>query len=127
MRDRRELLITAALALGATLALAIPAAAQAPSPDLAAKKTLTDAASALGMVRGLNRALDVVNMFEYTASGVMADPDGGATASVSRITAGYDYLIPAARVDIEKTAADGKAVRDITVAAGQLAWDEVTP
>jgi hypothetical protein len=111
----------------AVLALATRAPAQAPSADLAAKKTLTDAASALGMVRGLNRALDIVNMFEFTASGTMADPNGRGATKVSRITAGYDYVIPAARVDIERTAADGKTARDITVAAGQLAWDESTP
>src|SRR5262249_26481831 len=116
-----------AAVLSTMLAAPTPARAQAPSPDLAARKTLTDAASALGMVRGLNRALDVVNMFEYTASGTMADPSGGAPAKVGRITAGYDYVIPAARVDIEKIAPDGKTARDIGVAAGQLAWDESTP
>jgi hypothetical protein len=108
----------------ACLAAAMPAAAQA--PDATAKKTLTDAANALGMVRGLTRSLEVVNMFEYTASGTMADPNGG-DSKVSRITAGYDYVIPAARVDIERTGADGRAAREITVAAGRLAWDEATP
>jgi hypothetical protein len=88
----------------AVLVVATPASAQAPSPDPAAEKTLTDAANAPGMVRGLNRALDVVNMLEYTAGGTMADPNGGGDTKVSRITAGYDYVIPAARVEIEKTA-----------------------
>jgi hypothetical protein len=128
MHDRNELLTASVAAvLWAALAVATPAPAQTPSADPAAKKTLTDAANALGMVRGLNRALDVVNMFEYTASGTMADPNGGGPNKVRRITAGYDYVIPAARVDIEKTAPDGKTARDIAVAAGQLSWDESTP
>jgi hypothetical protein len=118
---------TSVLLAAVVLAVATPAPAQVPSADPAVKKTLTDAANALGMVRGLNRALDIVNMFEYTASGTMADPDGGTATKVSRITAGYDYVIPAARIDIEKTMPDGKIVRDITVAAGSLAWDESTP
>jgi hypothetical protein len=120
---RSQIVMSAAVA--ACLTAAAPATAQA--PDAAAKKTLTDAANALGMVRGLTRSLEVVNMFEYTASGTMADPNGDGDSKVSRITVGYDYVIPAARVDIEKTASDGHTARDITVAAGALAWDESTP
>jgi hypothetical protein len=99
---------------------------QAPAIEPAAKKALTDAANALGMVRGVERALTIVNMFEYTASGTMADPSGGAPRQVNRITAGYDYVIPAARVDVE-TAAPGGPQRTIEVSAGPLAWDESTP
>ncbi len=111
-------------AAAAFLAAAVPASAQA--PDAAARKALTDAANALGMVRGLTRSLEIVNMFEYTASGTMADPNGG-DSKVSRITVGYDYVIPAARVDIEMTTSDGRTAREITVAAGRLSWDESTP
>jgi hypothetical protein len=58
----------------------------------------------------------------------MADPSGNGQIKVTRITAGYDYVIPAARVDIEKTAPDsGGMVREIAVAAGRLSWDESTP
>jgi hypothetical protein len=113
-----------ALIAAACLAAATPAPAQVAAP--AAKKVLTDAAHALGMVRGLNRSLEVVNMFEYTASGTMAGPDG-TDSKVVRITAGYDYVIPAARVDIERTGPDGRSAREIEVAAGPLAWDEATP
>jgi hypothetical protein len=127
MSDQKDLSIgIAAAVLWVILSLPTSASAQAPSADPAAKKTLTEAANALGMVRGLNRALDIVNMFEFTASGTMMDRNGGAT-KVSRITAGYDYVIPVARVDIEKATPDGKISRDITVAAGSLAWDESTP
>jgi hypothetical protein len=125
MRYRDELWVALVAGL---LAATTPASGQAPAPaaDAAAKKTLTDAANALGMVRGVARALDVVHMFEYTASGTMADPNG-ARSQVARITAGYDYVIPAARVDVEKTGPDGSARRTIEVAAGTLAWDESTP
>jgi hypothetical protein len=108
-----------ALAMAAGIA---PALAQ----DTAIKKAFTDAANALGMVRGLQRSLMVVNMFEYTASGTMADANG-APGKVSRITAGYDYVIPAARVDIEMAGPDGAIHRGIQVAAGQLSWDESMP
>ena len=123
MRYRNEMYVAA---VAAGLCAATPAAAQVSDPA-AAKKTLTDAANALGMVRGLTRALDVVNMFEYTASGTTADPSGGGERKVSRITAGYDYVIPAARVDVETTAPDGRTERAIAVAAGPLSWDESTP
>jgi hypothetical protein len=123
MRHRNVFLVALAAGL---LAATAPASGQAPVAGPAARTTLTEAANALGIVRGLNRALDMVNMFEYTAHGTTADPSGGQS-TVSRITAGYDYVIPAARVDIEKTAPDGRSQRDIEVAAGALAWDESTP
>jgi hypothetical protein len=65
-------------------------------------------------------------MFEYTASGSLVDPGGGQD-KVSRITVGYDYVIPAIRVDVEKTVPNGETRREVTVAAGPLAWDESTP
>jgi hypothetical protein len=121
MRFRHELLVASvAAALAAT-------SASGQVPDPAAKRTLTDAANALGMVRGLTRSLEVVNMLEYTANGTMLDPDSGGENRVSRITVGYDYVIPAARVDIERAAPDGRTERDIAVAAGQLSWDESKP
>jgi hypothetical protein len=112
------------LIAAAMCAVAAPGQAQAVDPT--AKQALTEAANALGMVRGLNRSLEVVNMFEYTASGTMADASGGE-AKVERITAGYDYVIPASRVDIERTGPDGRTAREIEVAAGPLAWEESTP
>jgi hypothetical protein len=122
MRYRKDLLIASVAAL---VTAAIPASGQTVAAD-PARKALTDAANALGMVRGVNHALDVVNMFEYVASGTMADPKGGEN-KVSRITVGYDYVIPAARVDVEKTTPDGRTERDIAVAVGRLSWDESKP
>jgi hypothetical protein len=112
---------TFAVVVAATFAATSIAAAQAPD----ARATLTTVANALGMVRGLERSLTIVNMFEYTAKGTMADAVG-APSEVNRITAAYDYVIPAARVDIER-ASSGGPQRTIEVASGALAWDEVTP
>jgi len=112
---------TFAVVIAATFAATSIAAAQAPD----ARATLTAAATALGMVRGLERSLTIVNMFEYTAKGTMADA-AGAPSEVNRITAAYDYVIPAARVDIERTSSHGPQ-RAIEVASGALAWDEETP
>ncbi len=123
MRYRNEMFA----ALLGLLAATTPGSGQVPAADPAAKKAFTDAANALGMVRGVQRSLDVVNMLEYTASGTMAAPDGGGPSKVSRVTAGYDYVIPAARVDVDTTAPDGSARRTIEVVAGQLSWDESKP
>src|SRR5215467_4219773 len=108
--------------LGALLFASQAASAQPTDP----KKVLVATANALGMVRGVTRSLDVVNMFEYTASGILADLGGGQD-NVSRITVGYDYVIPAIRVDVEKTVPNGETRREVTVAAGPIAWDESTP
>lgn len=113
---------TLAVVVAATFAATSVAAAQAPD----ARTTLTAAANALGMVRGLERSLTIVNMFEYTAKGTMADATG-APGEINRITAAYDYVIPAARVDIERRASSGGPQRTIEVASGALAWDEATP
>jgi len=111
-----------AVCLGALLFASEAASAQTTDP----KKVLVATANALGMVRGVTHSLDVVNMFEYTASGTLADPGGGQDR-VSRITVGYDYVIPAIRLDVEKTVPNGETRREVAVAAGQLAWDESTP
>jgi hypothetical protein len=112
---------TFAFVITATFTATSIAAAQGPD----ARTTLTAAANALGMVRGLERSLTIVNMFEYTATGTMAD-GAGAPSQLNRITAAYDYVIPAARVDIER-ALPGGPQRTIEVASGALAWDEETP
>lgn len=100
--------------------------APAPPPPSEARKALNDAASALGMVRGIERSLTIVNMFSFTASGTLAKAGGGQD-QVTRFTADYDYVIPAARVDVERTVAGAQPQRTIEVVAGALAWDETTP
>jgi hypothetical protein len=117
----RMLPLIVSSAFSSILAAATVASAQAPEPG--GRVVLTEAAKALGMVRGLERSLTIVNMFEYTASGTVAD-SAGALSEVKRITASYDYVIPAARVDVEKTSA---GERTIEVAAASLAWDEERP
>ena len=109
--------VTFAGVMAATFTATSIAAAQAPD----ARATLTAAANALGMVRGLERSLTIVNMFEYTAKGTLADA-AGAQSEVNRITAAYDYVIPAARIDIERVAQSGPQ-RTIEVASGALAWE----
>jgi len=109
------------VALAVTGLLATTALVSAQTPEQGGRAALTEAAKALGMVRGLERSLTIVNMFEYTASGTLADA-AGAPSEVKRITASYDYVIPAARVDVEKA-----GERTIEVASGSLAWDEETP
>jgi hypothetical protein len=121
MRYEKGLLVAAAF-----VATASAASAQAPAADTAAKTALTQAASALGMVRTVRRALDIVNTFEYTANGTMVDANGGQD-KVARITVGYDYVIPAIRLDAEKTTPGGVTRHDIEVAAGPYAWDESKP
>ena len=130
MHYRHELVIAT---VAAVLVAVAPALAQAPAANPApsaanavAKKTLTETAAVLGMVRGANHALNIVNMFEYTASGTVADPNGGQD-KVTRITVGYDYVIPAVRSDVEAMTPDGKVKRVIEVAAGPYSWDEFTP
>jgi hypothetical protein len=109
------------LALAVTGLLATTTIASAQAPEQGGRAALTEAAKALGMVRGLERSLTIVNMFEYTANGTLVDA-AGVPSEVKRITASYDYVIPAARVDAEKA-----GERSIEVAAGSLAWDEETP
>ena len=114
-------MVSRMVALAVTGLLATTALVSAQTPEQGGRAALTEAAKALGMVRGLERSLTIVNMFEYTASGTLADA-AGAPSEVKRITASYDYVIPAARVDVEKA-----GERTIEVASGSLAWDEETP
>src|SRR5580658_7375719 len=120
MRYRTGLLLA-----GVLLAATHPASAQAPG-DSAGKKALVETAKALGMVRGVTHSLEVVNMFEYTANGTVAGQNG-TQDKVGRITVGYDYVIPAIRLEVEKTAPDGRTQHDIEVAAGPYTWDESKP
>jgi hypothetical protein len=123
MRCRLHVFVVFAGAFAASAS----ALAQNRAPESPARKTLTDAAGALGMIRGLTHALDIVNMFEFTANGTVRDANGGALNQATRIIAGYDYVIPAARVDVEWMAPDGRNGRSIEVAVGQLSWDESKP
>jgi len=114
-------MVSRMFALAVSWLAATTSIALAQAPEQGGRVALTEAAKVLGMVRGLERSLTIVNMFEYTANGTMAD-SAGVPGEVKRITASYDYVIPAARVDVE-TAGE----RTIEVAAGSLAWDEETP
>jgi hypothetical protein len=82
-----------------------------------AVKVLIAAAEAQGMIRNIVRIVgDSAMMVQYRATGTMA----GEKVS---LTVGLDYRLPAVRMDV--THAD--KTREITVASGDLSWDEVTP
>jgi hypothetical protein len=131
---RRTSLIAAAFAmLGA---LAVPTAgawAQAAPPvvidgtpyvlpagaanNVDAVKVLIASTDAMGMLRGVVRTLGgATHSFQYKATGTV----GGQNASV---VVGFDYRLPAIRMDV--TYAD--KTRQITVASGNLSWDESKP
>src|SRR3954447_2653328 len=107
-------LVATAPGLAQTLAPTAPAptapALTAPTvqtrpPLTEARKVLNEAANALGMVRGIERSLTVVNMFAFTADGTLAKGTGGPEP-VTRFTADYDYVIPASRFDVERPGAE---------------------
>ena len=100
------------LATSATLA-ATASLAQTPTVEA----QLTPFADAMGMERGaVQRALDTVNVVEYTVNGTVAG------AKVTGMKIGIDYVIPAIRTDVGTGAA-----RKVEVASGALAWDESVP
>ena len=116
-----------AFAVVGVLVATVQVFAQAPAPPpplTEARKVLAEAANALGMVRGVDRSLTIVNMFAFTANGTLATA-AGSPEPVTWFTADYDYVIPASRVDVEREGAPPQ--RTIEVAAGNLAWDESTP
>ena len=102
-----------------------PEIATKPKANNPAEAALYDAASALGMVRWNNGQkkllINVVDVIEFTGSGLWNGE------KVNRATIGYDFVLPAARMDLEKIATDNKTVREILVAAKGLSWDESTP
>ena len=100
------------LATSATLA-ATASLAQTPTVEA----QLTPFADAMGMERGaVQRALDTVNVVEYTVNGTVAG------AKVTGMKIGIDYVIPAIRTDVGTGAA-----RKVEVASGALAWNENPP
>ena len=96
-----------------------------PKAKSAAEDALYDAALALGMVRWNNGQkkllINVIDVIEFTGAGLWNGE------KVARATIGYDFVLPATRMDVEKMAADNKPMRDISVAAKGLSWDEETP
>ena len=87
-------------------------------------------AEVLGMVRGVQRTTTDVNIMEYGGSGMMSEPSEGGSwreYKLTRLTMGVDFVIPAARVDMERVGPDGRPQRHIQVVAAKQAWNEEKP
>ena len=94
------------------------------------KVAVETAAEVLGMVRGPQRNTTSVNKIEVVASGTMAERAADGTwreYKVKRLTEAVDFVIPAARVDVERSGSSGSTQRQIEVVAGNRAWDEEKP
>jgi hypothetical protein len=94
------------------------------------KTGVETAADALGMVRGAQRSTTSVNTVEFTGTGTIAEPAADGTwreYKLTRLTAGFDLVLPAARFDIERVAAAARPQRQIRVVSGNRAWNEAKP
>jgi len=94
------------------------------------KVAVETAAEVLGMVRGVQRSTTSLNIVEVVASGTMAERAADGTwhdYNVTRLTEQVDFVIPAARLDVVRSAPTGRPQRWIQVVAGMQAWDEEKP
>jgi len=94
------------------------------------KVAVETAAEVLGMVRGVQRSTTSLNIVEVVASGTMAERGADGTwrdYNVTRLTEQVDFVIPAARLEIVRSASNGRSQRSIQVVAGMRAWDEEKP
>lgn len=95
-----------------------------------AKFAVETAAEVLGLVRGAQRSTTSVNTVEMTGAGTIAEPsaDGKWTQyRVTRLTAAFDLVIPAARFDVTRMAPGARAERHIQAVSGKQAWNEEKP
>jgi hypothetical protein len=93
--------------------------------------TLRNAADAIGLLRFFPpiEQTDVLNRVRFEASGTMSMPSADGTwqdYQVDKYLIDLSYQLPAARVDIERSA-NGNSERHIAVVYKNLAWDEETP
>ena len=131
---RRTNLFVAALAALSAAAGATGAWAQAAPPVVidgipyvlpagAAKNTdavkvLIASADAMGMLRGVTRTLaGATHSFQYKATGTLNGQP------VTTVVVSYDQRLPAIRMDVTRP----DKSRTVTVASGDLAWDESKP
>ncbi len=86
-------------------------------------KEVRDAAEAIGM--GRNKPLGVKNVITimFSAEGTLAD-QGGAD-KLSKADFHINYVVPAMRMFLNGTRADGKPLAEIRVFADTWAWNEV--
>lgn len=85
-------------------------------------QAVRDAATAIGM--GRNRLLGVKNVITimFTAEGTMAD--GGSMSTLKKADFHIAYYLPAMRMFLEGTRADGKPLKEIRVFEDMYAWNE---
>ena len=94
------------------------------------KVAVETAAEVLGLVRGAQRSTTSVNTVEIAGAGTIAEPsaDGKLTQyKVTRLVAAFDFVIPAARMDMARSAPGVRAERQIQVVSGKQAWNEEKP
>jgi hypothetical protein len=93
------------------------------------KVAVETAAEVLGLVRGAQRSTTSVNTMELTGAGTIAEPSDGKWTQyrVTRLIAAFDFVIPAARVDMARSAPGARAERNIQVVSGKQAWNEEKP
>src|SRR5665213_1580380 len=92
--------------------------------NLDAVRVLINAANAMGQLRDNQYAGSTYLVLGDTTNAMRIDADGTWNGAKSHVVLDWDYRVPGVRLDV--TSADGKS-RAITVAAGNLAWDEKTP
>ena len=85
-------------------------------------KDVRDAAEAIGM--GRNKLLGVKNVIGimFSADGTMAGPSG--MDKLTKADFQISYVVPAMRLAVDGTHADGKPLKEIRVFADAYAWNE---
>jgi hypothetical protein len=94
------------------------------------KFAVETAAEVLGLVRGAQRSTTSVNTVEFTGAGTIAEPSANGKwiqYKVTRLVAAFDFVIPAARVDMARSAPGVRAERQIQVVSRKQAWNEEKP
>jgi hypothetical protein len=110
----------ASVAIAVTLTISMIEAQQ--TPEL--KTVLHNAADALGMLR-TEREADLIATLRYWGAGTMTV--GGQMVKVTNYAGSVNFHVPGMRVDVTRTAADGKPQRAVEVVSDKFAWNETQP
>lgn len=82
------------------------------------------AVNSLGMERGVRRQQTSINTIFFVAKGTLDTGDGAKP--VERVVYSMSYAVPAIRIDVNRRSG-GQTARSVSVANGELAWDEREP
>src|SRR5438093_479382 len=85
-------------------------------------KEVRDAAEAIGMGRTKPLGVKNVSTIMFSAEGTFADQ--GGTNKLSKADFHISYVVPAMRMFLNGTHADGKPLKEIRVFADTYAWNE---